>query len=143
MQCMVEAVWGGWAWAGTSRSSSGAPLLPGAGSFMIHSAVTSSAISGVSKIFEGGSLAWHRLQVFTWWLNGAVCQQLAQLLLRRKGEAKSTKPRLCFGQEGGISLSTSGSMDEGLETKSPGWDVGKLVYSRSAEEYPHILGQIT
>lgn len=88
---------------------------------MIHS----STVSGVSKIFEAGSLAWHRLQVFTWCLNGVVCQKLVQLLLGRKGEAKSTKPRLCFGQEGGISLSISGSMDE---TKSPGWDVGKLVY---------------
>lgn len=52
---------------------------------------------------------------------------VAQLLLGGKGEAKSTKPRLCFGQEGGISLSTLGSMDGGLETQSPGWDVGKLV----------------
>lgn len=30
----------------------------------------------------------------------------------------------CSGQESGISLST---LDEGLETKSPGWDVGNLV----------------
>lgn len=51
MECTVEAVWGGWAWAGTSGSSSGTPLLLGAGSFMIHNAVTSSAVSGVSKIF--------------------------------------------------------------------------------------------
>lgn len=55
---------------------------------------------------------------------------LAQLLLGKKGEAKSTKPRLCFGREGGISPSTLGSVDGGLETpkKSAGWDMGKLLY---------------
>lgn len=53
---------------------------------------------------------------------------LAQLLLGKKGEAKSTKPRLCFGREGGISPSTLGSVDGRLETKSAGWDTGKLLY---------------
>lgn len=42
---------------------------------------------------------------------------LAQLLLGKKGEAKSTKPRLCFGREGGISPSTLGSVDGGVGNK--------------------------
>lgn len=106
------------------RSSS----APGAGFFMAHNAVTSSTASGVSEIFGAGVLAQHRLQVFAWCLNGVVCEQLSPAPSRREGESRSTKPRLCFGQEGGISLSTLGSMDGGLETQSPGWDVGKLVY---------------
>lgn len=53
---------------------------------------------------------------------------LAQFHLGKKGEAKSTKPRVCFGQEGGTSPSTLGSIDGGLETKSAGWDMGKLFY---------------
>lgn len=71
-------------WAGTSRYSSGAPLLLGAGFFMVHNAATSSTVSGASEIFEAGSLAWHRLQVFTWCLNGVVCQQLSPAPSGRK-----------------------------------------------------------
>lgn len=66
MWCMVEAVWGGWAWAGTSRYSSGTPLLLGAGSFMSCSAVTSFTVSGLPRFLKQKSLAWHRLQVPEW-----------------------------------------------------------------------------